>query len=621
MKLGDIAEKDVKAEKDFFVENQQATETRRQQAEDAVLTVYDLNTGLIKDLQKRVNDGFAQIRELVAAEKEKFRQTRPVEATSETGPPVVDPSLEEKAELARRLHHLKPVFEEKIGISLNTGAFAILLKEGFPPRIADAVGRILQLLLEKGVVSNRELLLREAEKGIVLRDLETRTDRVEKKLKGFLGLDQAKNSAREVGKDVLEGFDYGSSNLVVDMVQGLLQPNITLNRNETEERKKAAAAEIKPSLYKIKAGEMLLREGERLNQEQLVKLKTMEAQLGGSRQWIRVMGATFLMICVLLVWYWLHMEPAKTSRQENNKSLFFFATVLVIFLFVPKAAMSIFESLQHNAFFSGNPSTLYFGIPMAAGAMIVCLFFGIKTAVAFAGVLAVSVALMFNSRLDVFLYFIITSAMGAHWIQDCRERRVFIMAGLKTGLLSVILASAILLFTIQDFKIFILWDLMYALLGGIASGIITAGFAPFFEMAFGYVTDITLLELANLDRPILRRLMLEAPGTYHHSVIVGSLVEAAASEIGANPLLAKVCGYYHDIGKIKKPLYFVENQARGVNRHDKLAPSMSSLILIAHIKDGMEIAKEHKLKPQITDAIRQHHGTSLIRYFYEKAGQ
>jgi putative nucleotidyltransferase with HDIG domain len=115
--------------------------------------------------------------------------------------------------------------------------------------------------------------------------------------------------------------------------------------------------------------------------------------------------------------------------------------------------------------------------------------------------------------------------------------------------------------------------------------------------------------------------MIEAPGTYHHSVIVGSLVEAAASEIGANPLLAKVCGYYHDIGKIKKPLYFIENQKDGINKHDHLAPSMSSLILISHIKYGVEIARENKLGQIIIDTIRQHHGTSIIKYFYEKARQ
>ncbi|UCD33488.1 MAG: HDIG domain-containing protein [Desulfobacterales bacterium] len=115
--------------------------------------------------------------------------------------------------------------------------------------------------------------------------------------------------------------------------------------------------------------------------------------------------------------------------------------------------------------------------------------------------------------------------------------------------------------------------------------------------------------------------MIEAPGTYHHSVVVGSMVEAAASEIGANPLLAKVCGYYHDIGKIKKPMYFIENQTNGINKHDKLAPSMSSLILISHVRDGVDMAKKYKLGAVILDTIKQSHGTSLISFFYEKAKQ
>lgn len=204
-------------------------------------------------------------------------------------------------------------------------------------------------------------------------------------------------------------------------------------------------------------------------------------------------------------------------------------------------------------------------------------------------------------------------------MQNCRERKVFIKAGLKLGLLNVILVTVIDVYIGGSTIFTLMWDWGFAFFGGIGAGIVTAGIAPLVEIAFDFTTDIKLLELANLDQPILRRLMLEAPGTYHHSVIVGTMVEAAASEIGANPSLAKVCGYFHDIGKIKKPLYFIENQADGVNRHDKLAPSMSSLILIAHIKDGVEIAKQNKLGHAIIETIRQSHGTSLIRFFYEKA--
>ena len=206
-------------------------------------------------------------------------------------------------------------------------------------------------------------------------------------------------------------------------------------------------------------------------------------------------------------------------------------------------------------------------------------------------------------------------------MQNCRERKVFVKAGLKLGLLNIILVMVINAYMGGSSTFKFLWDCAFAFSAGISAGIVTAGIAPLVEIAFGYTTDIKLLELANLDQPILRKLMIEAPGTYHHSVIVGTMVEAAASEIGANPLLAKVCGYYHDIGKIKKPLYFIENQTSGMNKHDKLAPSMSSLILIAHIKDGVEIARKNKLGQVIIDTIRQSHGTSLISYFYEKAKQ
>ena len=161
-------------------------------------------------------------------------------------------------------------------------------------------------------------------------------------------------------------------------------------------------------------------------------------------------------------------------------------------------------------------------------------------------------------------------------------------------------------------------NLSFGFLGGIVAGIVVTGFSPLVEKIFGYTTDMTLLERANMDQPLLRELMVQAPGTYHHSIIVGNMVEAAAEAIGANALLARVSAYYHDIGKIHKPLYFIENQMGGENKHEKLAPSMSSLILIAHVKDGVEMALQNKLEAPIVEIISQHHGTSLISYLLPK---
>jgi rRNA maturation RNase YbeY len=155
--------------------------------------------------------------------------------------------------------------------------------------------------------------------------------------------------------------------------------------------------------------------------------------------------------------------------------------------------------------------------------------------------------------------------------------------------------------------------------GGLASAVLGYGLLPFFEHIFGVTTDIRLLELGNPGHPLLRRLMVEAPGTYSHSVMTANLAESAAEDIGANPLLARVGAYYHDVGKIRRPGFFVENQSEGINPHDNTAPSLSALIITAHVKEGLELAREHKLPEELTQIIEQHHGNSLVSYFYNKA--
>jgi putative nucleotidyltransferase with HDIG domain len=194
-----------------------------------------------------------------------------------------------------------------------------------------------------------------------------------------------------------------------------------------------------------------------------------------------------------------------------------------------------------------------------------------------------------------------------------------IKGGLLVGLTNLLLIYFQGMMTARIFEADVLFGLLMGLAGGAVAGMIVGGLAPVVESLFGYTTDIKLLELANLDQPILKEMLMQAPGTYHHSMIVGNLVEAGAKAINVNPLLARVSAYYHDIGKIKKPQYFIENQMTGNNRHDKLTPSMSSLILVSHVKDGIELAKGNKLGNKIIDIIRQHHGTRLINYFYQKA--
>ncbi len=607
--LGDVAEHDIKAPRDFLIEDQAGTEKKRQQAALSVLTVYDHNTALRNSLREKVEGAFAMMHE----------PSRPAAspAVEIRGVPEITENMARSG--GRWVWPQKDAFEKALGITVSTGAFNLLEKEAFSPEIPALMMGILDRILAKGVVSNKELLMKDADRGIILRRVDSREETVVRNLDPFYGLDQAKAMVRVVGKPILGDLNYTAANLIVDFTQRLIQPNITLNRRETEERKAAAAEQVKPIFYKIKAGEMLLREGERVTEVQLLKLNSLRRQSRVENGYVQSFGGLMMMLSMLLLSYFLLTRRRESAILGSNKAVLFLSVMMILFFLVPNASETLFTALTRNTPIEISEDTLFAGIPMAAGAMTVCLFMRFATAVSFAAVLSACAAMMLQGRFEVFLYFFLSSVMGAFWMQHCRERKVFIKAGIRLGFLNILLVTgaAIYIRGVPGFDI--IWDWGLAFLSGIAAGIITAGIVPMLELAFGYTTDISLLELANLEQPILRRLMMEAPGTYHHSVVVGSMVEAAAAEIGANPILAKVCGYYHDIGKINKPLYFIENQMRCENRHDKLAPSMSSLILISHVKEGVELAKKHKLGKEIMSAIQQHHGTSLIRFFYDKA--
>ena len=618
--VGDVAEKDIKAPRDFLIEDQTATEIKRQQAVQEVMTVFDHDTELAQRIGRTVDEAFADMRAL----RQAAAGSRGPEPSAAAAPPPLapQPAVEEKSPDPKHLpENMRKSFEDKLGIRVGKGAFGLLDQQGFPKRVAEATAEILQKVLESGVVSNKEMLLKDYEKGIVLRDVRTKEEKAYRDFRQLFSVEQARGFARTAGQEVLRELDPGLAELAVDFSQRLIQPNVTLNRNETEERKSRAATEIKPVLYKIKSGEMLLREGERVTELHLLKLKTLEAQTKPQQFLQSVAGAAALMLGLFVVTYTLFLRRHLSQAQTPSRNAALMVGAFLFFLLIARTSVSFVGVVLQSSVYPIPESAAVFAAPLAAAPMTICLFLGLPAALPFATVTAIGGALIFDNSLPLCLFFLVTGSMGAYWISHCRERRVFVTAGTKTGILAALMAAAIGLYLAEFSWSRILWGMAFAFLGGIGSGLIAAGIAPLVEISFGYTTDITLLELANLDRPILRRLMIEAPGTYHHSVIVGSMVEAAASEIGANPLLAKVAGYYHDIGKIKKPLYFIENQRNGKNRHDKLAPSMSSLILISHIKEGVEIAREHKLGRVITDAIRQHHGTSLIRYFFEKAKQ
>ncbi|MDQ1329945.1 MAG: cyclic-di-AMP phosphodiesterase PgpH [Thermodesulfobacteriota bacterium] len=604
--LGDIADKDIKASDDFFIEDKDASDANKRIAADKVLTIYDFDSLLSLKLTQHLTAVFRDIRN--AHESDSFK-TKDNQINNHSAA-VYGISLK-----------LKREFEKRIGFTIPQSVYLNIEKNGFSEDIPNSVTIVLSKILENGVVADKDFLLKEAEKGIILRDIESKNEMLTYELNSFYSPEEAKGLVRTIGRLLLKELSSDKRDAALYFVNRLIQPNITLNRNETEERIKRAVTEVNPVLYKVKAGEMLLREGEKVSEPQLVKLKALKSKVRYDQLLAACIGAAMILLCLLVTTYIVHLKNRNEKTGDHNRKILFFACVVIMFFLLAEISSFLSGSLARNEPLSITATSIQLGIPMASGAMLICIFMGLNTAISFTVVMSVCAALVFQNRFEMFIFFLLSGMMAAYWMQNCRERKVFIKAGVKLGVFNIIVATAMNIYFSELSWMKLLWDWIFAFLGGVGAGIVTAGLTPLVEVTFNFSTDIKLLELASLDQPVLRRLMIEAPGTYHHSVIIGSMVEAAASEIGANPLLAKVCGYYHDIGKINKPQYFIENQSGGINKHDKLAPSMSSLILVAHVKDGVELAKQNKLGHEITDTISQHHGTSLIRYFYDKAKQ
>ena len=619
-KLGDIAKKDIKASKDFFIQDKEATELNRDLAVKSVLTVYDHNTILSNELSQRIRKVFGEYR-AIFDEKETTNLTNSSATPNDDGNTSISAAGIPETSPHALVWAKKPLFEQKLGLKVSKETYQSLEKKKFSIEIENLICQILFKVLDNGIVANKEILRRNLEKGITLVNVANKEEKVVQNLKKFYGLDQAQEVARIIAEPLFKNVDYEIRGIVVDFTLRLLQPNITLNRSETEERKKRAESEIGVTLFRVKAGEMILREGDRVSQTQLVRLKEMMNENEKSRigATLKNTGVALIVILLLATMYAMNLMPRNEKPPTHNKNILFIISILAGFLFIAKISASVPGVINATVSFDIPDSAVLFGMPLSAGAMTVCLFMGLEVALPFALVFALLVALLFDNQLSVFIFFLLSGTVGAFWTSDCRERKVFIKAGAKTGLLNVFFSSAIIIYSGETSLEIFLWSWLFAFSGGVAAGIVTAGLGPLIEMMFDYTTDIKLLELANLEQPLLRRLMIEAPGTYNHSVIVGTMADAVASEIGANPLLARVCGYYHDIGKIEKAQYFIENQQGGKNKHDKLAPSMSALIITGHIKNGVEIAKKYKLGKPIIDTIKQHHGTSTLEFFYEKA--
>jgi hypothetical protein len=622
-RLGDIADRNVKAKHDFLIEDEEATAKKREEAVRQAPIVYDLDERIIAGLIEKLDGSFKVMRDAQVGLESDTPPAAPgqqsVESLANKQPAKSEAGVGKTSTFfpndSERLLGKKRDFEDFLGCSLTGDIFKCLVEQQFSLEVQEKIQNLIKITMGRGIVSSKAWDHNEQTKNLLVRKLETGDEVLVPPPFPYPDLDEARKmivmQALEAGRDVRELM------LISTVVSSLLQPNLTFNLEATEKKREEAYASVKPVFIKIARNEMLVREGQSIGREELLKLRFHLKNLS-DKSWIFVFMAifTFSAVCIGVVGH-VTKQSLPHVRMDVHDGLFL-GTLLIFLLLLSRAGIWVGDSIADG---SGiiSPKTFVYAIPLSAGAMIACIFFGVTVSLIFSLVVTLFSGLIFGKEYAMFFYFMIGAFVAAHGVSECRTRMVPIKAGLIVGCTNVtlIVLSAFL----QDQLVFlkVLTDAFFGLSGGIFAGILATGLTPLAEMVFGYTTDIKLLELATMDQPLLRELMVEAPGTYHHSIIVGNMVEAAAKFIGANSLLAKVAAYYHDIGKIRKPLYFIENQFECENRHEKLAPSMSSLILISHVKDGMELARQHHLGKEIINIISQHHGKSFISFFYTKA--
>lgn len=330
----------------------------------------------------------------------------------------------------------------------------------------------------------------------------------------------------------------------------------------------------------------------------------------------RFLGS-FLIASLILFIFYKDIKRYKPGYLKDYKMLLLLGLLVTGTLLLGRIFAYLLAGLQTGLNLPDGSAFIY-GIPIPIGAMLVKLIFDFHTSIIFSFAISLLTGIWLNDP-SYAVYIFIGSLTAAFSVMRCKKRSVLIRGGVYISIANIVTASIILLLKGDLFSLISPSAFLFAAISGIMVSATISMILPVIEYIFGITTDISLVELLDLDQPLMRNLMIAAPGTYHHSVIVGNLAEAAAEAVSANPLLARVTSYYHDIGKIKMPEYFVENQEGKVSKHDKLTPHMSSMILISHVKEGSELARQYKLPRLITDIMQQHHGTSLITYFYQKA--
>ncbi|MBT2574380.1 HD family phosphohydrolase [Bacillus sp. ISL-51] len=541
------------------VEDQQATEAKKQAAEDAVEDQYTLKKGYTDnrlDLITSIFDSISEVKQ--DAEKEK-------KAPSEK-------SL---------VKSVKNKLTQDVNESISEGTIEALLhanNEDFS-FVRDSVITAVNTVMSSEIPSEK---LAEA-KG-----------KVAKELKSASVPSKYLSAATEIGKYAVI-------------------PNYVFDPKATDAKRQEASDSVQP--VQIKQGQVLVEENDLIDREVYRKLEL--TGLLNNSNLLKPVTGLLLMIGLFIATLVYYFEKQQQELKLKNKSLLLFSIITTLILVIMEV-VSLFQKIEYT--------NIGYLVPIAAGAILFRLLLNERLAILGSIILAICGSMMFNQGVTgtfnyvIGIYYLISSISGILFLGKHNARSKILQAGLFVSFINMIIVLSLLLIQNTALSAVEIGTLMLmGVVSGLAASVLIIGLMPFFETGFGILSTMRLIELSNPNHPLLRKILTETPGTYHHSVMVANLSEAACEAVGANGLLARVGAYYHDLGKTKRPQYFIENQMNMDNPHDKLSPQLSKNIIIAHTTDGANMLRSYKFPQELVDIAEQHHGRSLLKFFYYKA--
>ena len=619
---GSIASRTILADADLSVPNESATAVLQRQAQEAVPPIYDFDTELLAERRQQLaalfEAGRAASGQVAMGATHPGSVAKTVEGTAPDGEGEAVSPLE-PADLQVWLQDASP-------LQLSPQQVELLEKRQFSTELEDRLGGVLARVLRQGVVSDKEILLQQLMRGITVQDLPSGRQRVERDLSRYL--DYPDHVRQAVEQDLLswDGLSSRERRAMVDLIVANVSPNLTFNVAATRSLQDEVASAVGTVAHTIRKGEVVVRRGERVDELAARAVTAMAGTRDVSRLLLSGLGTVALLLAAaLLVWLTLAEESRRdrSRKRQLNECLMLLTLHLLGVRFGYFVAGAIAGTIAREPY--GAVESYAYAIPFASLALASVLLYGRNTALVLSLVFSLLVGQIAGGdavwRTAVYA---VASSLAAVYALDhhqFKQRSAMIRAGTVVGLVNAaaLLTLGAMRGGVEGGIERLGFDLLCGFAGGLLASAVASFSVPILENLLSITTSIKLVELANPNLPMLRRLALEAPGTFQHSLAVANLAKAGCEAIDGDALLINTTALYHDIGKIFRPHYFIENQQPGQNPHDKIQPSMSALILINHVKEGLDLAHRHNLPRPVLDAIGQHHGTRLIKFFYNRA--